>query len=146
MAMTAVASACSSGSPRSGPGPSRNLVNERASDATGLLAQCAITQHVQGVIASARKYSGMLPASQRWLQGDRIVLTRDSSPQFSGWFQGHLAGVVLHGRTFDRWDELAARTGKLPAAVCGSGISARQLHDQIYAQFPRAKKNNPWRT
>jgi hypothetical protein len=144
LAIAAAAPGCSSGSPKPRPTASRQLINERVSDAPALLAQCALSNHVNGVAASARKYSGLLPSSQQWLRGDQIVLTKDSAPQFSGWYEGHLAGVVVHGRSFDRWDGLAARNGRLPGAVCGAAVSARHLHDQIYAQFPSMKKNNPW--
>jgi hypothetical protein len=143
-ATATAASACSPGSPESGTTARQQVISERVSDAAALLAQCALASHVPGVADSARKYSGILPASQQWLRGGQIVLTKDSAAQFNGWYQGHLAGVVLGGRSFDRWGGFAARNGKLPIPVCGAGVSARRLHDQIYAHFPRMMKDNPW--
>jgi hypothetical protein len=62
-----------------------------------LLAQCAISQHIAGAAASAEKYSGQLPAGQQWLHGGRIILTEVGGGQFTGWYEGHLAGVVVQG-------------------------------------------------
>ena len=47
-------------------------------------------------------------------------------------------------RSLDKWEEYIGQNDKLPVAVCGTGVSPRALHDQIYAQYPAMKKNNPW--
>jgi hypothetical protein len=146
VALAVAAAGCSSGSAPRGPARRQSLFAARSADSGALLAQCALRHDVDGLLASARQASTALPASQRWLHGRAILLTKDSAAPFDAWFQAHAAGVVVQGRRLDNWEEYAGSHGKLPAAVCGSGISARQLHDQIYAQFPSAKKKDPWGT
>ena len=113
-------------------------------DSAALLAQCAFRSGAGGLLASAKKASKLLPASQQWLQGSDLVLTHANASQFDGWFQAQAAGVVIGGRSLDKWEEYAGENDKLPVAVCGTGVSPRALHDQIYAQYPAMKKNNPW--
>lgn len=140
------AGACSSGSatPEPTPGPRQHQVAARSIDSVPLLAQCVFRSGAGGVLASAKQVSKDLPASQQWLQGSQLVLTKANASQFDGWFQAHAAGVVVGGRTLDSWEEYAGQNDKLPVAVCGTGVSPRALHDQIYAQYPSMKKNNPW--
>lgn len=146
IALAATAAACSSGSPAPTPSPSQSVVAARADDSAALLAQCALSRPVEAVLASAQQASRSLPASQQWLHGSRLVLTKANDGLFDEWFQTHAAGVVVHGRSLDRWEEYAGRHGRLPVAVCGAGVSARNLHNQIYARYPSLKKDNPWNT
>jgi hypothetical protein len=143
--------ACSSGSGAptgSGSGPSassQSLASARNGSAPTLLAQCAISRHIAGAAASAEKYSGQLPAGQQWLHGGRIILTEVSGGQFTGWYEGQLAGVVVQGKSFDQWAQAAAASNKLPAALCGTAATASALYEQVYAQVPKLAKRNPWR-
>jgi hypothetical protein len=144
--------ACSSGSSSSSTPPQgtstgtggTSAAGQRAASSAPLLVQCALDQHDSSLAASAAKYSGLLPAGQRWLRGGKIALTKNNAGQFTGWFEGHVAGVSVHGKRFDDWSVAAAQSGKLPAAVCGAGASARQLYAQVFAQFPSMSKTDPW--
>lgn len=135
---------CSSGSAAPQPSPSQSLFSARSSDATALLAQCALSRPVASMLASARQANEGVSASQRWLQGSQLVLTKANASLFNAWFETNGAGVVIGGMALDRWAVNAGQHDKLPTAVCGSGASARQLHDQVYAHFPAQLKNNPW--
>jgi hypothetical protein len=140
------AAACSSGSSGS-PTPTpttASTASQRAGSAAALLVQCALDQHNASLAASAAKDNKLLPPAQRWLKNRQLVLTSANAGAFNGWFQGHQAGVVVHGKSLDRWAVAAALDGKLPAAICGSGTSARQLFERVYAQFPKIRKSNPW--
>jgi hypothetical protein len=139
-----VTTACSSGSAAPSPSPSSSLSAARSSDAPALLAQCALSLPVAGMLPSARQANRGVSASQRWLQGSRLVLTKANTSLFSAWFETNGAGVVIGGMTLDHWAVYAGQHDKLPAAVCGAGASARQLHNQVYAHFPAQLKNNPW--
>lgn len=146
----AVAAACSSGSPSPkptpapAPAPAQSLFAARSIDSAALLAQCALSRGVTAVVTSAQQANQALPAGQQWLHGSKLVLTKANLGLFDAWFAGHAAGVVVHGKSLDNWEEYAGNNDQLPAAVCGAGVSARSLHDQIYAQYPSMKKNNPW--
>lgn len=149
--LAAGAAACSSGSASSSPGggttsPSggQSKAGQRAASAAPLLVQCALDQHDSSLAASAAKASGLLPKGMRWLKNGQLMLTRQNAGQFTGWFQGHEAGVVVHGKRWDDWAVLAAQNGKLPAEVCGAGTSARQLYDRVFARFPSMSKSDPW--
>ena len=143
IALAVAAAGCSSGSAAPNPTPHQSLFAARSIDSGALLAQCALSHNFGGLLASARLASDSLPASQQWLHGSQILLTKGNASQFDEWFQTHAAGVVVQGRSLDNWERYAGNHGQLPVAVCGSAISARQLHDQIYAQIPSMKKNNP---
>jgi hypothetical protein len=139
------ATACSSGSAATpSPSPSQSLSAARSSDAPALLAQCALSRPVTSMLASARRANQGVSATQRWLQGTRLVLTKANTSLFIAWFETNGAGVVIGGMTLDHWAVDAGQHDKLPAAVCGSGVSARQLHNRVYAHFPAQLKNNPW--
>ena len=141
------ATACSSGSSGS-PGPTttttQSAAGQRAGSAAALLVQCELNQHDTSVAASAAKIEKLIPPAQHFLKDWQLVLTSANASAFNGWFQGHQAGVVVHGKSLDRWAAAAAQNGKLPTAVCGAGTSAHQLFDQVYAQFPKVRKSNPW--
>jgi hypothetical protein len=142
--LAVAATGCSSGSAAPSPSPSQGLSAARSSDAPALLAQCALSRPVASMLASARQANQGVSASQRWLTGAHLVLTKANTSLFSAWFETNGAGVSIAGRTLDHWAVNAGQHDKLPAAVCGSGVSARHLHDQVYAHFPAQLKNNPW--
>jgi hypothetical protein len=135
---------CSSGSATPSPSPSESQSAARSSDAPALLAQCALSRPVASMLASARRANQGVSATQRWLQGTQLVLTKANTSFFNAWFETNGTGVVIGGMTLDHWAVDAGQHDKLPAAVCGSGISARQLHNRVYARFPAQLKNNPW--
>jgi hypothetical protein len=143
-ALALAATGCSSGSAAPSPSPSQSLSAARSSDAPALLAQCALSRPVASMLASARRANQGVSATQRWLTGTQLVLTKANTSLFSAWFETNGTGVVIGGRTLDHWAVSAGQHDKLPAAVCGSGVSARHLHDQVYAHFPAQLKNNPW--
>jgi hypothetical protein len=134
----------SSGSAAPSPSPGQSLSAARSSDAPALLAQCALSRPVASMLASARQANQGVSATQRWLTGTQLVLTKANTSLFSAWFETNGTGVSIGGRTLDHWAVDAGQHDKLPAAVCGSGVSARKLHNQVYAHFPAQLKNNPW--
>jgi hypothetical protein len=138
--------ACSSGSTGAGtsPGTGQNAASARNAAAPALLAQCAVTADLAGAAGSAAKASDQLPASEQWLHSGKIQLTAASAGQFTGWYEGHLAAVVVHGKSFDQWAQGAASSDKLPTAVCGTTTTASALYAQVYAHYPKLMKSNPW--
>jgi hypothetical protein len=148
LAVTAAACSGGSGTAASHPSPSpqQSVFAARSIDSAALLAQCALTLPVAAVVTSARQANKSLPAARRWLTGSRLVLTQANGAQFSAWFEDHAAGVVVQGTSLENWERYAGGHDKLPAAVCGSGVSPRRLHDQVYARDPALLKNNPWGT
>jgi hypothetical protein len=154
LVLAVTASACSSGSHKPTVSPSHQIGLRRDADASALLAQCTITRGAitrgpitrgaAKVIASARQHSSGLPHSQQWLRAGQIALTKNNYATFNGWYSGYAAGIVVGGKSLDRWGVWAAQRDKLPAAVCGTGVSARSLHDQVFAHDPQVLKNNPW--
>jgi len=146
--LAVTAAACSGGSAASRPSPSprQSVFAARSIDSAALLAQCALTLPVAVVVSSARQVNKALPARQRWLTGSRLVLTQANGTLFSAWFEDHAAGIVVHGTSLENWEQYAGTHDRLPAAVCGSGVSPRRLHNQVYARDPALLKNNPWGT
>lgn len=136
--------ACSSGSTSTGTGTGTNAASARNAAAPALLAQCAINADLADAAGSAAKASDQLPASEQWLHSGKIQLTAASAGQFTGWYEGHLAGAVVHGKSFDQWAQGAASSDKLPTAVCGTSTTASALYAQVYAHYPKMMKSNPW--
>jgi hypothetical protein len=148
LAMIAGACSSSSGSaPVTSPSisPAQALAMRREASAFALLAQCAIIRDIGGVAGTAARASARLPAAQQWLHRGQLTLTSASGSQFNAWYQGHLAGVVSHGTSIDRWGEQAVSSGRLPGQICGAGLTARGLYRQIYAKDPAMLKDDPWR-
>lgn len=150
-AVLAGAVACTSGSPQPSRSPHASASPSgspaslgRFASAPALLAQCAITRGVTKVISSAEQYNHSRPGSQRWLQGTAIRLTAGNGSGFTDWYQ-NAPNFPLGGKDlFSGWVRTATDQDKLPQAVCGPGVSARQLYDQVYAQWPSMKNANPW--
>jgi hypothetical protein len=144
-AVTMAAAACSSdsgGSPS--PSASAGQAGQRVSSVDALLTQCAITRDIGGVAGPAARASDQLPAAEQWLHQGQLTLTKANGSQFNAWYQGHLAGVVSHGSRIDDWGVRAAASGKLPTEICGAGLTAKSLYQQIYAKYPSRLKNDPW--
>ena len=59
---------------------------------------------------------------------------------FESWYQEHRTTQV-EGKRLEDWTDMAAGSGKLPNAVCGTGgeFTARTLHAQVYPGKP-----DPW--
>ncbi|HEY7145973.1 MAG TPA: hypothetical protein VH637_17175 [Streptosporangiaceae bacterium] len=138
------AAACGSGQASPDTSASPGTTAARDSDAMALLIQCGLSRGAPSVVQAVRAYDASQPARLRFTEGGNLRLTRASYPVFVAWYQSHASGLVVAGQPLDRWQQKAAASGALPAAVCGAGVSARQLHDQVYAQYPTALKNNPW--
>lgn len=143
LALTALAAAavtaCSSPSQ---PGPAATPAGSdtaalRSADAPALIVDCALRR---GLL---KPPAGLVTPShgQPWLQGRSVVITTANAPYFSEWYTGNDATVVA-GRQLAEWTMDTASSGKLPAAVCGPGASARQLQKQVFAHNPSA--GNPW--
>jgi hypothetical protein len=148
--LTATLAGCSSGSstaPKPAP-DSTPATDARSVTAGPLIAQCAISAGIKAVTssataASAADTSAGLSKSQQWLRGGQLVLTRDNYGYFNGWYEGH-AGVVVAGQSLGSWAQDAANQDKLPAALCGPGVSAKGLYVRIFAHFPADLNDDPW--
>lgn len=150
-AVLAGAVACTSGSPQPSRSPQASASASgspaslgRFASAPALLAQCAITRGVKKVISSAERYNHAHPASQRWLHDTAIRLTAGNGSGFTDWYQNAPNFSVGGKDLFSGWARTAADQDMLPQAVCGPGVSARQVYDQVYAQWPSMKNANPW--
>jgi hypothetical protein len=138
--------ACSAAGPESKPSPSpgRSAFAARDADAMALVTQCALSRHAASVVSAVNKADAGQPARLRFTEGGNLQLTKANYPTFVEWFQSHAGGLTIGGKRLGDWQQAAASSGRLPAAVCGPGISAKQLHDQVFAQYPTALENNPW--
>lgn len=70
-----------------------------------------------------------------------IVLIPTSASQFTAWFAGY-DGTVVAGQNLTGWAQWAAVHDQLPAAVCGSSVSASALQKKVFAADPAA--GDPW--
>jgi hypothetical protein len=136
--------ACASGPAAPGTSASPGTTAARDSDAMALLIQCGLTRAAPSVVQAVQDYNASQPARLRFTEGGNLQLTRANYPVFVEWYQSHASGLVVAGEPLDHWQQKAAASGTLPAALCGAGISPRQLHEQVYAQYPTALKNDPW--
>jgi hypothetical protein len=76
-----------------------------------------------------------------WLRGGNVVITAGTSANFDTWYQAN-DGISVEGKTLTQWTQWAASNDKLPAAVCGTSVSARALQRQVFAKDPAA--GDPW--
>lgn len=145
--LLALVTACSSGSQHhhSTPNPNSTAANSaRFISAPALLTQCAINRGIKNVISSAQRYNKLQPASHRWLNDTSVHLTFANGGAFQDWYQ-NAPNFNVGGRSLlSNWPRIAASQGKLPQAVCGPGVSAKQLYVQVYAHWPSMLKHNPW--
>ena len=127
--------ACSSG-PAPIPSPTSSQAGQfRSSDAPALLVQCMLSQGTLGPSDSI--FSG----SPGWLRDGNIVITAGTAANFSAWYRAN-DGISVAGKTLSEWTQWAAANDQLPAAVCGSSVSASTLQRQVFGKDPTA--GNPW--
>ena len=50
--------------------------------------------------------------------------------------------MLFRSKTLSAWSQWAAANDQLPAAVCGSSVSASTLQRQVFGKDPTA--GNPW--
>jgi hypothetical protein len=141
--LTAALAACSSNPPPKPAPDSSQAIYSRLNTAYPLIAQCAISAGIPAVTSSATAASVGLSKSQQWLYSGQLVLTKVNYGFFNGWYEGH-AGLVVAGQMLDSWAQDAAKQDKLPAALCGPGVSARRLYVRMFAHFPAELKDDPW--
>ena len=135
---------CSSAGPKPSPSAGSSAFAARDADVMALLTQCALSRHIASVVSAVNEVDASQPARLRFTEGGNLQLTKANYPTFVEWFQSQAGGLTIGGQRLGDWQQAAASSGSLPAAVCGSGISPKQLHNQVFAQYPTALKNNPW--
>jgi len=79
--------------------------------------------------------------SPGWLRNGNIVITAGTAAKFSAWYRANDA-ISVAGKTLSEWTQWAAANDQLPAAVCGSSVSASVLQRQVFGKDPTA--GNPW--
>lgn len=138
--------ACTSGKGGPTPEASRSLarLESRSAAAVPVITQCAINDGNREIIAAAEKANAALPANQQWLHSDRIELTEANGVLFNAAYNGHIGGIRIGGMELDWWGEWAASADRLPPEVCGPGVSPKALYNQIYANYPARRQENPW--
>jgi len=132
-----LAAGCSS-SPSPAPSPTGSaLTTERQDYAIPLLIQCALTRGLM------KPPTGMVtpPGQTPWLKGTKLVLTPANDSTFNEW-SASVIGTVIAGKEIEDWIPQTASSGKLPAAVCGTSVTASALQKQVFAGDPAA--GDPW--
>jgi hypothetical protein len=127
VATSASASAGSSGSAPAGQGFSGRYL-----EAPALLVQCGLSH------GTIKPQTG-----QPWYRDGKVLPlsgggSDDHDAEFSTWWDANNA-ITIGGMTLSGWREWAATNDKLPAAVCGSAVSASALQAQLYPGQP-----DPW--
>jgi hypothetical protein len=79
--------------------------------------------------------------SPGWLRNGNVVITAGTSAKFNAWYRAN-DGISVAGKTLSEWAQWAAANDQLPAAVCGSLVSASALQSQVFGKDPTA--GNPW--
>ena len=127
--------ACSSGPPPI-PSPTSSQAGQfRSSEAPALLVQCMLSQGTLG------RSDSIFSGSPGWLRHGNIVITAGTAAKFDAWYQAN-NGISVAGKTLTQWTQWTAANDQLPAAVCGSSVSASALQRQVYGKDPAA--GNPW--
>jgi hypothetical protein len=132
-----LAAGCSS-SPSPAPSPTGSaLTTERQDYAIPLLIQCALTRGLM------KPPTGMVtpPGQTPWLKGTKLVLTPANDSTFNEW-SASVIGTVIAGKEIEDWIPQTASSGKLPATVCGTSVTASALQKQVFAGDPAA--SDPW--
>jgi hypothetical protein len=161
----ATVAGCASGSQHHGLSSSQQASQARFTTAPALLVQCAINHGVTAVdgdrpldsstalVGSTEQYVKDHPGIEQWLHGTRIELTGKNASGFTDWFDYppnlivDSKGLFIGGKDlFSDWPMTAAAQDRLPSAVCGPGVSARQLYNQVYANWPTRREADPWQT
>ena len=79
--------------------------------------------------------------SSGWLRDGNIVITAATAAKFGAWYRTN-DGISVAGKTLSQWTQWAAANDQLPAAVCGSSVTASSLQRQVFGKDPTA--GNPW--
>jgi hypothetical protein len=130
-----LAAGCSS-SPSSAPAPAGSPTGtaqaaDRLGEAAALIVQCTLTQGLMKPPTGLVTPAGQTP----WLKGTKLVLTAANAATFSEWYNG-VAGTKVAGEELGEWVQTTADSGKLPAAVCGTSVTAAELQKQVFADDP----------
>jgi hypothetical protein len=129
--------ACSPGPPPI-PSPTSSQAGQfRNSDAPALLVQCMLSQGTLG------RSDSIFSGSPGWLRNGNIVITAGTEAKFDTWYRAN-SGISVAGKTLSQWVQWTAANDQLPAAVCGSSVTAAGLQRQVFGKDPAA--GNPWRT
>jgi hypothetical protein len=133
-------SSTSASNPTSGPTSSptgTTVPADRLGDAAALIVQCALTQGLM------KPPTGLVtpPGQTPWLKGTKLELTSANAATFSEWYNG-VAGTKIAGQELGAWVQGTANSGELPAAVCGSSVTASELQKQVFAGDPSV--GDPW--
>jgi hypothetical protein len=110
---------------------------DRQAFAGALIVQCALTKGLMKPPAGLVTPSGQGP----WLKGTKLAITSANESTFNEWYAS-IVGTVIAGEEVENWAEQTVSTGKLPAAVCGTSVTASGLQKQVFADDPGA--GNPW--
>jgi hypothetical protein len=119
------------------PPTGADVTAERLTDAGALIVQCALTKGLMKPPTGLVTPSGETP----WLKGTKLVITAANAGTFNDWYSG-IIGTTIAGEEIEQWAEQIASSGKLPAAVCGTSMTASELQQQVFANDPAAA--NPW--
>jgi hypothetical protein len=76
-----------------------------------------------------------------WLQGTELTITTANAVTFNEWYNG-VVGIKVAGEEIGEWVQQTASSGKLPAAVCGTSVTASELQKQVFAGDPSV--GDPW--
>jgi hypothetical protein len=79
--------------------------------------------------------------SPSWLRNGNIVITAGTAAKFNSWYRAN-GGISVGGKTLSEWTQWAAANDELPAAVCGSAVTASALQKQVFGKDAAA--GNPW--
>ena len=79
--------------------------------------------------------------SPGWLRDGYIFITAGTAAEFDAWYLAN-DQISVAGKTLAGWTQWAAANDELPAAVCGSSVSAPELQSQVFGEDPAA--GNPW--
>lgn len=76
-----------------------------------------------------------------FVNGTKLTITSTNVGTFNNWYGG-IVGTTVAGEEFETWADQTANSGKLPAAVCGTSVTASELQKQVFAGDPAA--GDPW--
>jgi len=120
------------GSASAGSAPASQGFSGRYVDGPALLVQCGLSR------GTIKPQTG-----QPWYSDGKVLPlsgsgSDDHDADFSTWWDANNA-ITIGGMALSGWREWAATNDKLPAAVCGSSVSASALQAQLYPGLP-----DPW--
>jgi hypothetical protein len=81
--------------------------------------------------------------SPSWLRNGKIAITAATAAKFDAWYHAN-DGISVAGKTLSEWTQWAAANDQLPAAVCGSSVTASTLQRKVFGKDTAA--GNPWGT